>query len=204
MKKRIMSLCAIAIMSSMALTLTACGSDGESENNETSIESNANANSTNTNQKSGDNTDNKGDIKTIAKITSIDGNNITFVTADRGQKPDGKPDGQHNVEEPLEPPTGDNKEKPLEPPTGDNNGERPNNELPAGDKPDGQMPEMNFGTEESTITVDSSILFFDNMGEDKTAATISDLNVDSIIDITFDEDGVTPKEITIKSNPNNK
>lgn len=200
MKKRIMSLCAVAIMSSMALTLTACGSDGESANNETSIESNVDANSTNTNQKSGNNTDNKGDIKTIAKITAIDGNNITFVTADRGQKSDGQP----NREEPLEPPTGDNKEKPLEPPTGDNNGERPNNEPPAGDKPDGQMPEMNFGTEESTITVDSSILFFDNMGGDKTAATISDLNIDSIIDITFDEDGVTPKEITIKSNPNDK
>ncbi len=144
-----------------------------------------------------------------------------------GGAPDGeeleKPDGEMPADgEAPEKPDGEAPQGEMPQGEAPMNGEKPNGEAPAdgeapekpdmqapadGEAPekpdghqpaDGEMPEMTFDGEEKIITVDTSILYTEGENGEKVQADLSDITVDTVLSITYDEDGVTPTEIVIR------
>ncbi len=106
------------------------------------------------------------------------------------EKPEGMPEG-----EAPEKPEGMAEGEAPEKPEGMTEGEAPGQ---PGEMAEGEKPEMTFEGEEKTITVDESILYKEGENGEKVQAAISDVTVDTVLSITYGEDGVTPTEIVIK------
>lgn len=160
----------------------------------------------------------KGDRNhgTIAKVTAIDGSNVTYVTAemDKGReknnengeapaKPEGTGEGASVSEPPAKPEgtgEGTSMSEPPAKPEGTSE-DTSMSEPPAkgNDNKSGEKPEMTFGTEEKTITVDSSKLYLEGTPDsEKTAAALTDIAVGTILNITYADDGTTVESITVR------
>lgn len=203
MKRKLVSLAALSLVAVM----TAC-----------SAVSADTATATTTNQESQEKPDkNQAPHGTIAKVTAINGNTITFVTAEMGKngekpdnngeppakpegngegttngqppaKPEGSSEGTTNGQPPAKPEVSDEGTTMTEPPT---NAE--------GQPQNGEKPEMTFGTETKTLTIDTSKLYAEGeKGGEKVAGSVSDIKEGTILDIQYDEDGTTVKSITIR------
>lgn len=171
MKRKLVSLAALSLVAVM----TAC-----------SAVSADTATTTTTNQESQEKPDkNQAPHGTIAKVTAVNGNAITFVTAEMGKNGE-KPD--NNGEPPAKPEGSGEGTTMTEPPT---NAE--------GQPQNGEKPEMTFGTETKTLTIDTSKLYAEGeKGGEKVAGSVSDIKEGTILDIQYDEDGTTVKSITIR------
>ncbi|MEI3163514.1 MAG: hypothetical protein V8S74_09025 [Lachnospirales bacterium] len=235
MKRKLVSLAALSLVAVM----TAC-----------SAVSADTATTTTTNQESQEKPDkNQAPHGTIAKVTAVNGNAITFVTAEMGKngekpdnngeppaKPEGSGEGTTNGKPPAKPEgSGEgttNGQPPAKPEgngEGTTNGKPPakpegsgegttNGKPPAkpegsgegttmtepptnaeGQPQNGEKPEMTFGTETKTLTIDTSKLYAeDEKGGEKVAGSVSDIKEGTILDIQYDEDGTTVKSITIR------
>ncbi len=124
-------------------------------------------------------------------------------TPAEGETPPEKPEGETPAEgeTPPEKPEGEapaEGETPPELPEGETLPELPEGETPAEgetppERPEGEtgeagerhQMEMNFGTETTTITIDSSTTITKNRGEE--TLSISDLSVDDVIRVVLDE-----------------
>lgn len=152
---------------------------------------------------------------TLAKVTAINGNSITFLTAD----PANRKRETENKNEDIHPKKARDKGKgasnqnPYE-----NSEDTSNQEISEGkDEPitaqnspaaskntninnkKENMPMMTFGTEETTITVDESTLFFKGTPEGKkSTASLSDITEGTILNIVYSDDEETPSEIIIR------
>lgn len=149
----------------------------------------------------------ENDGSVMAKITAVGSSSITVVTADQPQGGGRRGEAPAEGETPPELPEGETMaegETPPEKPEGEApaEGETPP-ELPEGETPaEGETPperpegetgeagerhqmEMNFGTETTTITIDSSTTITKNRGEE--TLSISDLSVDDVIRVVLDE-----------------
>ena len=219
MKRKLVSLAALSLVAVM----TAC-----------SAVSADTATTTTTNQESQEKPDkNQAPHGTIAKVTAVNGNAITFVTAEMGKngekpdnngeppaKPEGNGEGTTNGQPPAKPegsgegttngqppakPEGSGEDttngQPPAKPEGSGEGttmtEPPTNA--EGQPQNGEKPEMTFGTETKTLTIDTSKLYAEGeKGGEKVAGSVSDIKEGTILDIQYDEDGTTVKSITIR------
>ncbi len=171
MKRKLVSLAALSLVAVM----TACSA--VSADTETTVT---------TNQESQKKTDmnqvNKG---TIAKVTEVNGNSITFVTAEMEK---GNKEPNNNGEPPAKPEGGGEGTTATELTT--NVQGQPKNI---------EKPEMTFGTETKTLTIDISKLYCEGeKGGEKVSASLTDVKEGTILDIQYGEDGTTVQSITIK------
>ena len=153
----------------------------------------------------------------IAKVTEVNGNSITFVTAEmeKGNKgpnnngePPEKPEGSGEGETMAEPPAklegsgeGETMAEPPAKPEGGGEGTTAT-ELTTnvqGQPKNIEKPEMTFGTETKTLTIDISKLYCEGeKGGEKVSASLTDVKEGTILDIQYGEDGTTVQSITIK------
>lgn len=187
MKRKLVSLAALSLVAVM----TACSAVIADT-----------ATTTTTNQESQEKPDkNQAPHGTIAKVTAVNENAITFVTAEMGKngekpdnngeppaKPEGSGEGTTNGQPPAKPEGSGEGTTMTEPPT---NAE--------GQPQNGEKPEMTFGTETKTLTIDTSKLYAEGeKGGEKVAGSVTDIKEGTVLDIQYDEDGTTVKSITIR------
>lgn len=187
MKRKLVSLAALSLVAVM----TACSA--VSADTETTVT---------TNQESQKKTDmnqvNKG---TIAKVTEVNGNSITFVTAEMEK---GNKEPNNNGEPPAKPEGGGEGETMAEPPEKPEGGGEGTTATELTTNVQGQhknieKPEMTFGTETKTLTIDISKLYCEGeKGGEKVSASLTDVKEGTILDIQYGEDGTTVQSITIK------
>ncbi|MGN1317618.1 MAG: hypothetical protein ACI4VF_01280 [Lachnospirales bacterium] len=117
--------------------------------------------------------------KVMAKVTAINGDTITYIESDfsHRQKDNGeKPELSERKEQ-----------KDLK-----TDGTKPNGERP-------RDINMKFDGDEKTVTVDESIIYTNDENHQKVNAKLSDITVDTIISVKYDENE-TPLEIVIEPN----
>lgn len=188
MKRKISTLFVLVSVCSLSMAFNVCADDSVAEQEQT-VEADFN------NEKP------KRNSETMAKVVSVNENTINVKEAEKMGRGRQRPVDMENVSESErpEPPEGERPEKPEgeipEPPEG----EIP--EKPEGERPEmteGEKPELNFNGEEKTIVVDEAVIYKEGENGEKIQASISDLAVDTVISITYDDDGITPIEILIK------
>lgn len=187
MKKRVIVL--VAALSAFAMSFTACSEKTESTPVEVINEGAENLPAdepTAPNEKMGN--------MVMGKVTALDGNTVTVKTAQMPERAEGNPQDK--------PPMGENE-----------NGEKSDLDKP--EPTDGNQPpndraekpglEMNFEGEEITITIDdeSKLYKSGDTPEEKESCLLSDISVDSVLSIAYEDDGETIKEIIVRNNVNN-
>lgn len=179
MKRKIRTFAVLSIISALSLAFTACGTNKAEPQNTAGFENNI--------QEKSDKSDMPDrQFGTMAKVTAVNGTNITVTEAnmpeDKADKPNSAP-----------PSDNDNKDDKKQPPTDDNKSEKPDN------PPNDKRPEMNFDGEEKTISVSDNI-YIDSGNGEQTKAEIGDITVGSIISIKYADDKETVEQICIMPN----
>lgn len=214
MKKHI-AIIAAAVMALSALT--ACGTQSNSENGEVAV---ADAGTENG---AGDEGSHAGQNRASAQVTAIDGSNVTLKLAaePENKEPQGELEsGDMNGERPEMSFDGDelsieitdgmlktmnmpemkgDGENPPERPEGEPTGEQPTGEQPQGEKPDGEKPDGEKPQGERPEGNGEQGNFEDSLEDSLEDMDISELAVDDIVNVIYDEDGTTVKYL-VKSN----
>lgn len=205
MKRFVSTLCALSLM----LALTACG--GESSTKDASTENKAPAvTEAASNQEFAPAVQSGEDTQQplVGQVTAIDGANITvqlgeysmpdmgdWEMPEDGQMPEGMPDFGDGQTPPDMPegtmPDGERPEKPEdgEAPWGDGERpERPNGEGGGFGGSRGQRKTFTAGTESVTYDLSNAEIMVQN-GEGADYGTLEDITVDSLLEITLNDDG---------------
>lgn len=211
MKKHI-AIIAAAVMALSALT--ACGTQSNSENSEVAV---ADAGTENG---AGDEGSHAGQNRVSAQVTAIDGSNVTLKLAaePENKEPQGEPEsGDMNGERPemsfdgdelsieitdgmlktmnMPEMKGDGENPPERPDGAEPTGEQPTGEQPQGEKPDGEKPQGEKPDGEQPQGERPEGNFEDSLED----MDISELAVDDVVNVIYDEDGTTVKYL-VKSN----
>jgi|GEM_PF-3011627 len=220
----------IAIVSAMAIIATATGCSSTNENtdttntsttasestqSETTIDSTQVESNTKATAKTENVPDKAGDSIVYGKVTAIDGSTVTLAVGDipQGNKMEGgqapNKDDAQNVQESS---TDQSKEAPNEKKeapaldasqgnTEASSGKKQNQQPPSGE---GEAPEMGLLFVESgeslTITIEDESLIKIMSGTDLITGSLSDIAVDSILSIEYD-DSQNITEITVTLQP---